>query len=141
MLKKASATPKAVARPSPSPRPLPASQPKTSSARALKRPVPAASVAKAKKAFKGFSLSKFAGNPIPANHVAAGQSPVEVQRRLISTHIENLNHADTPTRAMRVALTDTTIRQLLPSFNVEDGTVDLGEVMGVIQQNMRGTEF
>jgi hypothetical protein len=119
----------------------PAPQPKTSSAPVLKPPVPAASVAKAKKAFKSFSLSKFAGNSVPLNHVAVGQSPAAAQQRVISQHIDNLNGMGGSTRAMTIALPDATIKQFFPSFNAKAGTIDLGEVMSFIQQNMRGTEF
>jgi len=141
MPKKISPTGKTAARSLLSARPLPAAQPKTSSARVLKRPVPAASVAKAKKVFKSFSLSKFAGNGTPSNYVTAGQSPAETQRRKISQHLDNLNTADAPTRAMTLALPDATIKKLLPSFNAKAGTIDLGELMSLIQQNMKGTEF
>ena len=78
---------------------------------------------------------------MPSNFVAAGQSPAKAQQRIISQHIDNLNNADAPTRAMSIALPDGTIKQLLPSFNAKAGTLDLGEVMSLIQQNTRGTEF
>ena len=119
----------------------PPQQPKTSSLPRLKRPVPAASVAKAKEAFKTFSLSKFAGNVISPNFVAAGQSPAPAQQRIISQQINKLNDAGASARAMTIALPDATIQQLLPSFDVKAGTIDLGEVMSLIQHNMRGTEF
>jgi hypothetical protein len=86
-------------------------------------------------------LSKFAGNPLPLNRVAAGQDPAAAQQQVISQHIDNLNNAATPTGAMTIALPDATIKQLLPSFDAKAGTIDLGEVMSLIQQNMRGTEF
>lgn len=66
---KTSATAKAAAPSSRSPKSLPAPQPKRFSAPVLTRPVPATSVAKAKKAFKSFSLSKFAGKAMPMNRV------------------------------------------------------------------------
>jgi hypothetical protein len=119
---------------------LPAPQSKTSS-RVLKRPLPAASVAKAKKAFKSFSLSKFAGSGMPSNYVAAGQSPTDVQRQMIAQHIENLNDVDSPARGITIALPDDVIKKLLPSFNVKARTIDLDDVIGLIQQNMKGTEF
>jgi hypothetical protein len=119
----------------------PAAQPKTLSAPGLKRPVAAASVAKAKKAFNSFSLSKFADNGTPSNYVAAGQSPAQVQREVISHHINQLNNADAPTRAMTIALPDAMLKQLLPSLDAKARTIDLGEVMSLIQKNMNGTEF
>ena len=42
---------------------------------------------------------------------------------------------------MTIALPEATIKQLLPSYDAKAGTIDLGEVMRLIQQNMRGTEF
>lgn len=119
----------------------PAAQPKTLSAPALKRPVPAASVAKAKKAFKNFTLSRFAGNGTPSNYVPLGQNPAEAQRQIISQHLENLTSADLPARGITIALPEDTIKKLLPSFNAETRTIDLGEVIDLIQQNLRGTEF
>lgn len=119
----------------------PASQSTARPAPRLKRPVPAASVAKAKKAFKSFSLSKFAGNGTPSNYVAVGQNPAEVQRQTISQHLENLSSADLPARGITIALPEAVIKKLLPSFNAKARTIDLGEVIGLIQQNMRGTEF
>lgn len=141
MPKETSPTRKAAARSSLSARPLPALQPKTSFAGVLKRPLPAASVAKAKKAFKSFSLSKFAGNATPSNYIAAGQNPAEAQRQEISRHLNLLSNPDAPPRAMTIAFPDATIKQLLPSLNAKAGTIDLGEVMTLIQKNMRGTEF
>jgi hypothetical protein len=60
---------------------------------------------------------------------------------MISQHIDNLNNADAPARALTIALPDAAIKQLLPSLNAKQGTIDLVEVMSLIQQNMRGTEF
>src|SRR5207302_10308821 len=109
----------------------PAQRPKISSAPLPKRPVPAASLAKAKNAFKSFSLSKYASNAMPANQVAAGQSPTIVQRRIISQHIKKLGNAEAPARAMTIALPAATIKQLLPSFNPKTGTIDLNDVMSL----------
>jgi hypothetical protein len=120
---------------------LPASQSKASSAPALKRPIPAASVARAKKAFRNFSLSRFAGSGTPSNYVAAGQNPAEVQRKKITQHLENVSKADRAGQGMTIALPDAMIKKLLPSFNAKAGTIDLGEVITLVQQNMRGTEF
>jgi hypothetical protein len=40
-----------------------------------------------------------------------------------------------------VALPDAVIAELLPSFNVAAGTVDLTELLGVLRQRMQGTDF
>src|SRR5947209_8538590 len=119
MPKKTSPTPIDATRVALSAKPSRAPQAKTSSAPVLKRPVPAASVAKAKKAFKSFSLSRIAGNVRSSNYVAVGQSPTKVQQRVISQHIENLNNGDAPARGMTIALPDATIKKLLPSFNAK----------------------
>jgi hypothetical protein len=140
MPKETSPTIKPAARSSQSGKSSPA-QSKALSAAALRRPVPATSVANAKKAFNSFTLSKFAGNGTPSNYVAAGQSPAEAQRAKISQHLDNLSNADAPPRAMTIALPDAKLRQLLPSFNAKAGTIDLGELMSLIQQNIKGTEF
>jgi len=120
---------------------LPASQPKTSTAPALTRTVSAASIAKSKKVFENFSLSKFAGSSLPSHYVAPGQSPAEAQRKNISRHLETMNNTGAPTRAMTIALPDATLKQLLPSLNTKAGTIDLADVLSLIQKNMGGTEF
>lgn len=124
-----------------SPKSLPVSRANATPAPVLKRPVPAASVAKAKKAFKNFSLSKFAGNGTPSNYVPVGQNPAEAQRQIISQHLENLTSADLPARGITIALPEDTIKKLLPSFDAKTRTIDLSEVIDLIQQNLRGTEF
>ncbi|MGZ2744461.1 hypothetical protein [Burkholderia stagnalis] len=121
--------------------PKPALPPRAPAAPALKRPVPTASLAKAATAFQSFSLSRFGRDAHPGNYVAVGQNPTTIQRTLISRHIDILKNADTPTRTMSLAFPDSLLKQLLPSFNASTGTVDLGEVMSLIQKNMRGTEF
>ncbi len=123
------------------PKPSASARPKASPPPALKRPLPAASVARAKKAFKGFSLSRFARDATPSNYVAPGQSPAEVQRQVISKHIDKLKTADGAQRSMTIALPVATIKQLLPSFDTKAGTVDLKDVLSLIQNNMGGTEF
>jgi len=121
--------------------PRPALPPKAPAAPALKRPVPTASLAKAKTAFQRFSLSRFGRDAQPANYVAAKQNPATTQRTLISRHINVLKNADAPTRTMSLAFPDSLLKQLLPSLNASTGKVNLGEVMSLIQKNMRGTEF
>ncbi len=115
--------------------------PRPKAAGSLNRAVPASSLAKAKKAFSSFSLSRFAGDVLPSNHIAAGQNPAVVQRRIISQNIETLSKASAPSRAMTIALPAATIKQLLPSYDAKAGTVDLSDVMNLIQQSIRGTEF
>jgi hypothetical protein len=112
-----------------------------SSGLTLKRHVPAASIVKAKQAFKNFSLSKFAGNGTPSNYVAAGQNVAQAQRRIISRHIESQNVAASAVRGITIAFPEALLKKLLPSFDPKARTIDLGEVIKLIEQNMRGTEF
>jgi hypothetical protein len=97
-------------------------------------------VARAKSAFRNFSASRFAGQP-PANYVPAEGTPAEVQRKVITQHLNNLSEADTANRAMTLALPEASIRKLLPSFDAQAGTIELSDVITLIAKNMRGTEF
>lgn len=141
MPKQTSPTGKAAARSSVSAKSLSAPQPKKPSASVLKRPVPAASIAKAKKAFKTFSLSKFAGNGTASNYVAAGQSVAQAQRHTISRHLETQNVSASAMHGITMAFPEAMLKKLLPSFDPKARTIDLGEVINLIEQNMRGTEF
>ena len=42
---------------------------------------------------------------------------------------------------MSVALTPTSLAQLLPSLNAKTGTVGLAELLAALQQNLRGKQF
>jgi hypothetical protein len=42
---------------------------------------------------------------------------------------------------MSVALTPTSVAQLLPSLNAKTGTVGLAELLAALQQNLRGKQF
>jgi hypothetical protein len=86
-------------------------------------------------------LSKFAGNALPSNYVAAGQNPAEAQRQKISQHLDLLSKTDAPPRTLAIALPDAAIQQSLPSFDAKAGTIDVRDVISFIQRNMRGTEF
>jgi hypothetical protein len=141
MPKKTSPTPEAAAHPPTSAGRLDVPKPKTASGAVLKRLLPAASLARAKKAFKSFSLSRFAKDETPSNYVAAGQHHSEVQKRMISKVIDRLKNADAPTRGMTIALPDSAAKQLLPSLDAKARTIDLDEVIRLIQKNMNGTEF
>jgi hypothetical protein len=105
------------------------------------RRIPAKSAMKAKKAFAKFSLSKFNGKPMPPNYVAAGENPAAAQKRLIVSHLKDLTKKDTSNRAITVSLPSKEIKRLLPSFNQKAGTIDLDDLMALIERNMKGTEF
>ena len=112
----------------------------------VKRPLPAKSVQKAADAFKKFSLSRFAQNATPANYVPAAQAKTPsavaaVQRKSVTTQIAALAANPPRTLGMSVALTPTSVAQLLPSLNAKTGTVGLAELLAALQQNLRGKQF
>jgi len=103
-------------------------------------------VQKAANAFKNFSLSRFAQNATPANYVPAPQAKVPaavaaVQRKSVTTQISAMAANPPRTLGMTVALTPTSLATLLPSLNANAGTVGLTELLGALQQNLRGKEF
>jgi hypothetical protein len=113
---------------------------------APKRPLPRASLEKAQKIFKNFSLSKFSKQPLPANRVAEGKSKDPsavhaVQKKLISQNIKTLNNGGEPTQGMTLALTAEQIKTLLPSYRDKAGTVELSDVLSLLTKKMSGTEF
>jgi hypothetical protein len=112
----------------------------------VKRPLPAKSVQKAADAFKKFSLSRFAQNATPANYVPTAQAKTPsavaaVQRKSVTTQIAALAANPPRTLGMSVALTPTSVAQLLPSLNAKTGTVGLAELLAALQQNLRGKQF
>jgi len=127
-------------------RALPPKSPSPSPTLRVKRPLPAKSVQKAADAFKKFSLSRFAQNATPANYVPAGQAKTPsavaaVQRKSVTTHTAALAANPPRTLGMSVALTPTSVAQLLPSLNAKTGTVGLAELLAALQQNLRGKQF
>jgi hypothetical protein len=127
-------------------RALPLKSPSPSPTLRVKRPLPAKSVQKAADAFKNFSLSRFAQDAAPANHVPAAQAKTPsavaaVQRKSVTTQIAALAAAPLLTLGMSVALTPTSLTRLLPSLNAKTGTVGLAELLAALQQNLRGKQF
>jgi hypothetical protein len=119
-------------------------QPGTPVAPPVSRPLQAKSVEKAKSVFKNFSLSKFPKGSMPSNYVPTGKKRADVhnvQRKIIVQHMHQLSKKETTNRGMTLALPETTIKDLLPSFNAKTATIDLNDVMKLIAQNTRGTEF
>jgi hypothetical protein len=119
-------------------------QPVPVRARALKRPLPAKSVAKAAKAFKNFSLSKFAKAATPANFVPAKQvkNPTvvqQVQRKNIVQSLAAAQRAVPVNPGMSLSMPTAMIGNLLPSLKA--GTVKLSEVLTLLKSRMPGTEF
>jgi hypothetical protein len=108
------------------------------------QPIPIASVERAQKAFGNFSVSKFATKALPPNHVGnrKDRSAVHaVQRAIIVQHINQLNDSDSPNQGMTIALPAKTMQKLLPSYDEESRTIELGNLLSVMTKRMSGTEF
>ncbi len=117
---------------------------RTPSAAILKRPLPRASVEKAHKIFKSFSLSRFAKGSLPPNHVGEGKHPAAVQavqRKIISQQIKTFNDSEATNQGMTLALPAGEIKNLLPSYSEKAGTVELSDVLTLLMKKMKGTEF
>jgi len=99
--------------------------------------VPGTSLSKAQTAFRNFSLSRFPdASSAPSSLVGSGQQVSAVQRQSQINHLKSL---DASGRKLRIALSDSELKQYLPSYDGK--TVVLQELMDVIQEKMRGTEF
>lgn len=107
----------------------------------VKRRPPAASVERARSAFKKFSLSRYAARPQPEHHVSADETAAIVQRRIIKKNLKQLANSDSSARSMTLALPPATLSKLLPSYDPKTGALDLGEIVQLLVQNMRGTEL
>src|SRR5262249_18490567 len=124
----------------------PPRQSRTSPVPRLKRILPNKSLEKAAKVFKNFSLSKFSNDSSPPNHLAKSRvkDPAAVQamqRKIITQNIKTLRTADTLNPGMTLAVPEATIKKLLPSFKKKAGTIGLSDLLGLMRQNMKGTEF
>src|SRR6266851_5376279 len=81
----------------------------------LRGELPSQSLSKARAAFKNFSLSKFSGaSSVPDNYVGSGQDVTAVQHR---NHVNQLKSLDASGRRLRVALSDSALKQQLPSYD------------------------
>src|SRR5438105_5055694 len=60
------------------------------------KPVAVKSIARAKLAFKNFTLSKFGNKLAPRNYLIAGRSVAGVQKELIKRSMENLKSQEDP---------------------------------------------
>jgi hypothetical protein len=115
--------------------------------------IPQKSLDRAKSRFKHFTLSRFAKDALPSNYVppeeiakgvhrAAGPKKVrEFQNDSIRRLLTRLSGIKNPNEGMKIALPKAAKKQLLPSLNEKTGTVDLHELMSLIEQNTRGTQF
>jgi hypothetical protein len=110
------------------------------------RQLPAKYWNKAGKAFEKFSLSRFTQDSRPATYVPRlkendPQAVHDVQRELITQRIKALPNADALTPGMTLALTPAEMEKLLPSFDKDAGTIELSELLALLGQKMKGTEF
>ena len=103
----------------------------------------AESHAKAEKAFKSFTLSRFGDKGRPLHYKAPDEHVTEAQRRTITAHLKKQSALakkdDAPQRAMTLALPPDILKKLLPSHS--RNKVDLDEVVNVLTKYMRGREL
>jgi len=103
----------------------------------------AKSHAKAEKAFKSFTLSRFGDKGRPDNYKAPDEHVTVAQRRTITAHLKKQSAASkkdgAPQRAMTLALPLALRKELLPSHS--RNRVNLDEVVNVLTQYMRGREL
>ena len=64
-----------------------------------------------------------------------------MQRRIIKKNLKQLANSDSSARSMTLALPPATLSKLLPSYDPKTGALDLGEIVQLLVQNMRGTEL
>jgi hypothetical protein len=115
----------------------------TRSAELLKRPPSRASIERAQKVFRKFSLSKHVKGSFPANY-SEGNDPTEVhavQKRVISKMLRTLSNDGPTTQGMTLDLPIDQIKNLLPSYDDQAQTVELSDVLGLITKKLSGTEF
>ena len=94
--------------------------------------------------FENFSVSGFSGGSKPPSYVEAADGPEAVhyaQRQTMTEQLDRLSAVRAPGRGITLALPESDVATLLPTLNATDGTVELTDVLNVIAQNMRGTEF
>jgi len=107
-------------------------------------PLPVKSMDRAASAFKNFSMSAFPKGSKPAGYVDIADSPAAVhsaQKQIITEELNRLRSVDVPDGGITLALSESAVRKLLPSLNAKASTVELSDVLKVIDQHMRGTEF
>lgn len=111
----------------------------------IQRPLPSESKARATKALKNFSLSKFAEDALPRNYVAMekAKDPAAVQavqRQMLTRQVHAMKDEFSVNRGMILALPDSMLKQLLPA-GMKKGKVELTDLLDVMKQRMTGTEL
>lgn len=59
----------------------------------------------------------------------------------MTQQLNRLSAMDTPVGGMTLALPESEVGKLLPSLNAKASTLELSDVLKIIAQHMRGTEF
>lgn len=106
--------------------------------------LPAKSMDRADAVFKNFSVSRFPKGAKPASHVDPAHGPAAVhaaQRQIMTQQLNQLSAMDAPDGGMTLALPESEVKKLLPSLNADAATIELSDVLKIIAQHMRGTEF
>jgi hypothetical protein len=106
-------------------------------------PLPARSIDRADSVFRPFSLSRFPKGTKSDSYVnpAEGATAQSVQREVIGRQLQRLSATDAANVGMTLALPRSTVGELLPSLNEKASTIELSEVLKIVTQHMRGTEF
>jgi len=102
------------------------------------------SMDRADSVFENFSVSGLSRGSNPANHIEAADGPAAVhsaQRQMMTEQLDRLSAVRTPGGGITLALPESEVATLLPTLDATNGTVELTDVLNIIAQNMRGTEF
>jgi hypothetical protein len=105
--------------------------------------IPARSVDRADSVFRSFSASRFPKGDESASYVnpAKGTTAQSVQREVIAEQLSRLSAKDTANVGMTLALPRSAVEKLLPSINERTSTLELSDVLQIVTQHLRGTEF
>jgi hypothetical protein len=105
--------------------------------------LPPRSIDRADSVFRTFSLSRFPKDTESASYVnpAEGATAQSVQREVIGRQLQRLSASETANVGMTLALPRSTVGELLPSLNEKTATIELSDVLKIVAQHMRGTEF
>ena len=120
----------------------------------LTSPAHLKSAHKAEKAFKNFSLSKFAQDKIPENYIdtrkvndpeaVQPKTVQEVQKRLISQQLRKLPDKDTRNRGVTITFPVgklEQIREAMPGMGERGGEVKLDDLLTYLRGRLNGTSF
>lgn len=105
--------------------------------------LPPRSIDRADSVFRTFSLSRLPKGTESASYVNRdeGATAQSLQREVIGRQLERLSATDAANRGMTLALPRSTVEELLPSLNERASTIELSDVLKIVTQHMRGTEF